>query len=207
MQILAFFSTLPLIFASLLVANSHDDISRCQKLHDAVDRMELSVVVKLAKKVEANCRNSEGQTALHRYAQLPNPDQIFFGLYYFGHHTLDANDNKGMTPLMVAAANGNVINTQTLLAFATTDNPINLDAHDHEGLTPLHHAVLAKNSNIVEILLQKGSSALLMDSCGLSALMRAKQLKDKKNVKLLKKAVKLQHRANKKCWTITSKQK
>lgn len=198
MQKLVIFSTLQLIFAGVLTANNDDDIARCLELHGAVDRMELGNLYTLVQTVDANCKNSFGQTTLHRYARLRNADHVFYGLYYGGNATLDAIDNTGVTPLMTAAANGNVGTTQMLLGFATPKNPINVNAKDHEGRTPLHHAVLAKKPDVVKILLKEGSSALRRDNSRLSALMHARKLKDKKSIKLLEKAVKIQLRATKK---------
>lgn len=68
---------------------------------------------------------------------------------------LNAEDNKGLTPLHYAAIHGSFCVVQYLLEVNA-----NIDAKDLDGLTPLHHARLNSNYDVAEYLIQKGATTI-----------------------------------------------
>lgn len=74
----------------------------------------------------------------------------------------------GATALHIAARNGNLEITTTLL-----ENGADVNIVDNEGWSPLMRASISNNPKIVEVLLEKGANAALLNSNHESALVYA----------------------------------
>ncbi|KAJ9455313.1 hypothetical protein DIPPA_54807 [Diplonema papillatum] len=71
-------------------------------------------------------------------------------------------DNKGITPLHIAAHTNNRHAVRTLLETGKCD----VNATDSKGITPLHQAAHRASSEIVELLLNAGANPSLKDKHG-----------------------------------------
>jgi uncharacterized protein len=77
----------------------------------------------------------------------------------------DIRDNKGETPLMIAAQLGFVEGAQTLMKFRANPNQAN-----NSGETPLHRAVQQRDAAMVRFLMQNGANPNRADTlAGLTA--------------------------------------
>jgi uncharacterized protein len=77
----------------------------------------------------------------------------------------DIRDNKGETPLMIAAQLGFVEGAQTLIKFRANPNQPN-----NSGETPLHRAVQQRDAAMVRFLMQNGANPNRADTlAGLTA--------------------------------------
>ena len=81
---------------------------------------------------------------------------------------LEVKDEKGWTPLMIAAANGNEELTLLLIQCGAQ-----LTARDINGYTPLHWAAFNGMSNAVESLISKGVDVNSQSKFGWTPLMQA----------------------------------
>lgn len=90
-----------------------------------------------------------GRTSLHRAVILNK----VLGLRRCSEGRLDSNarDNRGWTPLHIAASMGRTEATQVLLSSGAEPN-----ARDCDGFTPLHYAALRGNPDLVKALLAAG---------------------------------------------------
>jgi len=81
---------------------------------------------------------------------------------------LEVKDERGWTPLMIAAANG-----KEILAKLLIHSGARLMARDMNGFTPLHWAALKGMSNIVELLISKEVDVDSQSKFKWTALMQA----------------------------------
>jgi len=84
------------------------------------------------------------------------------------HQNANIKDERGNTPLMYAAINGNEDIAKILL-----DASADVHAHSADGTTPLGAAALSGDENTVELLLKAGADPNETDSAGYSPLMFA----------------------------------
>jgi len=81
---------------------------------------------------------------------------------------LEVKDERGWTPLMIAAANGNEELTLLLIHCGAR-----LMVRDINGFTPLHWAAFSGMSNVVELLISKGVDVNSQSQFGWTPLMQA----------------------------------
>lgn len=106
---------------------------------------------------------------IHEAARVGDVDQIKF-LFKNSPDLIDATDQKGLTPLHVAAGNHQTGVVQTLLALRAK---VNLRARS--GQTPLHVAARNGDSEIVELLLAHRALVDVPDNFGNTPLLVALQ--------------------------------
>jgi ankyrin repeat protein len=92
----------------------------------------------------------------------------------------NAQDEKGRTPLMLAAGNGSFNITEELIARGA-----DLEVHQHQGTTALMFAAFAGEARIVQILLGARALADARDTHGLSAEDYARLHSHKEVIQLL----------------------
>lgn len=73
-------------------------------------------------------------------------------------HLMITQDQKLMTPLHVAAANGKFFAVQTLL-----ENGANISAVDAEGNTPIHWAAISGFDDVLEEFLSSQENMLMIN--------------------------------------------
>lgn len=121
-------------------------------------------------------RNLSDRTALHEVCRSPVSDreadlaEIAMALLETGcEQDQRANTEGELTPLMYAAYHNHLDIALVLIEFNS-----NLGAVDQQGWTALHWACDRDNPQIVQLLLDKGSSPLAECNAGTTAVMRAK---------------------------------
>jgi ankyrin repeat protein len=140
-------------------------------LADAMKRGDKQAVQSLLKKkADVNAALSDGATALHWAAYL-NDAETSALLIGAGAH-VNVKNNYGVTPLALAAEQGNATILQQLMkAGADPNDPINFI---NAGETPLHHAARAGRVDAVNLLAWAGARINARESWnGQSALMWA----------------------------------
>ncbi len=110
---------------------------------------------------------------IHEAARVGDAEQITFLLKSFP-DLIEATDEKGLTPLHVAAANKQITAAQTLVGFRAKVN-----ARTETGQTPLHLAARASDSRMVDLLLTNRADANARDSFDVTPLLAATQPGDK----------------------------
>lgn len=109
---------------------------------------------------------------IHEAARVGDVDQIKF-LYKNAPDLVDATDQKGLTPLHIAAANRQFSVAQTLIALRAKVDPQSVN-----GQTPLHVAVRNGDVGIVSLLLTNRAVVDARDNFGNTPLLRALQSAD-----------------------------
>ncbi len=102
-----------------------------------------------------------------RVATAPDPSPVELDTGY-GDDQLDLVSEKGLTPLMMAAA-ANDVDAATALLDAGADP----NATGREGLGALHVASIAGTIPIIELLVERGASIGLRSDNGMNALHHA----------------------------------
>ena len=115
----------------------------------------LPKIVKLLLKhgADINAQTKTGESILHVTAHSQST-QINLLEFLLGNGA-DPNisNRRGLTPLMIAARNGNSIYIATLLRAGA-----NIEAKDRRGRTAIHHAALAGMADAIEILSNRGAN-------------------------------------------------
>ena len=106
-----------------------------------------------------NCRDSYGQSCLHRCTQAINSHLLIAYLENKG-AKVDAVDNKGQTPLMISIITGSAQGVSALINKQAT-----ITIKDMEGNNAMHHAVLCKRKKILGLLLQVKKAKQLVTCC------------------------------------------
>ncbi|MBI3902288.1 MAG: ankyrin repeat domain-containing protein [Nitrosomonadales bacterium] len=81
---------------------------------------------------------------------------------------LEVRDERGWSPLMIAAANGNEEIAALLLRSGA-----DVRATDNAGYTPLHWAAFNGHDKVVKLLIEQGSDPNALSNFGWSSLMQA----------------------------------
>jgi hypothetical protein len=81
---------------------------------------------------------------------------------------VNARNDKGMSPLQIAAVKSRIDVVSLLL-----ENGAAINASDNEGRTSLHNAATNGDSEIVELLLKKGANSETKDKYGQTPLQKA----------------------------------
>lgn len=113
-------------------------------------------------------------------AQTNDPYFIVF-CYSVLKCNLNASDNRGRTPLHLAALDGKEGPIGPLLALTHNTNET-----DNDGMTPLHYAVMSESYSITRMLLMRGSNRLATDIRGKKPFHLAKLKKNKRISELLR---------------------
>lgn len=111
-------------------------------------------------KLKPTVTTKSGETVLHFLVTKPNQTEI---INYFLNKGADANkaDNDGNTPLMVAASARETASLEQLLPIVKNNNSQNV-----KGESALTFAVKAGTPSAVELLLNKGADAKVVDKEG-----------------------------------------
>lgn len=135
-----------------------------------------AVMVLLEAGADVHIRNLSDRTALHEVCRSPiayrGPDlaEISMALIDAGcKQDQRANTEGKLTPLMYAAYHNHLD-----VALVLIESDSNLCAVDQQGWTALHWACDRNNSDIVQLLLDKGSPPLAECNSGMTPIMRAK---------------------------------
>lgn len=151
-------------------------------LHRAVIHNDLALVKKVFSREKMNQVDSQGNTALHYFAEFGRDEKIFKHFIKRGADVRKKN-HQGQTPLMLAVSVENVPNVKLL----TFKNTINLQ--DKSNRTALHYAVLAKNEQLIAWLLENNADSWFVDSFNRTALEYADDLGLSSIFSLLKEAL------------------
>eukprot|EP00361_Fabrea_salina_P001551 CAMPEP_0202428896 /NCGR_PEP_ID=MMETSP1345-20130828/2793_1 /ASSEMBLY_ACC=CAM_ASM_000843 /TAXON_ID=342563 /ORGANISM="Fabrea Fabrea salina" /LENGTH=334 /DNA_ID=CAMNT_0049039991 /DNA_START=66 /DNA_END=1068 /DNA_ORIENTATION=- len=96
--------------------------------------------------------DDEGQNIVH-FAAFTGQLMLISYFHKFLDMPIDSEDFSGLTPLHLAAKEGQEQSATLLIAWSG-----DLDRKDSEGMTPLHYAALVNSYRIVRHLLMKGAS-------------------------------------------------
>ena len=107
----------------------------------------MKAMLELGSREVVFCKDIYGQTALHRCTHSLNCAEIMCFLVE-NKAEVDAMDNKGRTPLMMAITAGSLTGVKVLLC-----NGANACIKDSEGCNALHHAVTCNRKLITQHLL------------------------------------------------------
>ena len=146
------------------------DASGFTPLINANNKIIAQILVDAGADIHATTAN--GFTALHKAAITGNFDLVEFLVQHEAE--VDARDNIGSTPLMLAAT----IPIADLLFKAGAD----IMVRDKDGFTVLHSAIACTNLAVLEFFLSKGVSPNIPDNAGIVPL---KLMKDNKEVREL----------------------
>ncbi|GFQ94778.1 ankyrin repeat-containing protein [Trichonephila clavata] len=130
-------------------------------------KLKGKVVLKAISEENINGKDSGGCTALHRAAQVSNPEVIKL-LIEKGAGINDRN-NRGETALHLAAFLGKRKNVKALIEGGATVN-----AKSNNKAVPLHLACLARRIGTIEELINAGGDLDTVDKFGCSPLNYAK---------------------------------
>ena len=106
--------------------------------------------------IDGNLVDEQGRSLLHyisllelteRSAEMVKMAQLLVGS---GHFPLDHRDKYGLTPLALAACQGNATNVKLLLETGKVD----VRAMDLDGWTPFDLAVFHRSCRVVEVLME-----------------------------------------------------
>ena len=133
---------------------------------------------------DTTVRDAKGYTVLHHAVNSP---PLFQLLLKQNGIPVDVADALGLTPLMMAAKDGNAKVVKMLLRRGA-----NVAAIDKFGRSALHHSVSSLSEEVLKLLLDTGKSDLeAREKFGYTALDLAKQMRDgKKMVECLEKYAK-----------------
>ena len=146
------------------------DASGFTPLINANNKIIAQILVDAGADIHATTAN--GFTALHKAAITGNFDLVEFLVQHGAE--VDARDNIGSTPLMLAAT----IPIADLLFKAGSD----IMVRDKDGFTVLHSAIACTNLAVLPFFLSKGVSPNIPDNAGIVPL---KLMKDNKEVREL----------------------
>jgi ankyrin len=152
-QIVLAASFLALLAPSLAAAAAAD-----ARLADAAMRQDMPAVrTLLAQKVDVNAPGSDGTPALHWIVRV---DDVATARLLIGAGASATLTNRyGLTPLAIAAANGNAAMIGVLLDAGADPN-----AFDAAGETPLMSAARVGKADAVALLLDRGATVDLADN-------------------------------------------
>jgi len=121
-------------------------------IHEAVQKGDLEAVKKyLEKGVEADLKNSYGETPLHIAASYGQRD--IADLLIVKGADVNAKDNKQYTPLHNAA-----VKNQIEIAILLIAKGADINAKDEIGNTPLARAIIYRKKEMAELLIAKGAT-------------------------------------------------
>ncbi|EXJ72628.1 uncharacterized protein A1O5_03774 [Cladophialophora psammophila CBS 110553] len=152
-----------------MLINHHRPIIYCQDTtgftalhHTAGQRHESTVRILLESGMEVDAQNQYGRTALFQAVSSGHEDTVRLFLQYGA--DVDIIDESGWSALHMAAYVGHVIVGALLLDYGADMS------RGKGGMTPLHVAVLRKNIDFVELLLEYDADVMARNDDGQTAL-------------------------------------
>lgn len=143
----------------------------------AVARDDAHAVARLVKQgQDPNVRRLDGQTALHLALRDESP-AVLQALLALPKLDVNATNDSGESPLMMAALRGNIAAAEALLARGAKVQ--------QQGWTPLHYAATGPEPKLVSLLLAKGAQIESLSPNKTTPLMMAARYGDERNVDLL----------------------
>jgi ankyrin repeat protein len=118
-------------------------------------------VILATNQFDINDRDEDGETALHHALRANNMTTARYLLEKGADPTL--SDNKGITPLHVAAFHAT---TTEKISLILKDGQVDINSRDVNGMTPLHYAIEASNATTARYLLEKGANPTIRDNHG-----------------------------------------
>lgn len=112
--------------------------------------LALAPADEVAKRI--NTADTDGRTPLHWAAARGTPELFEALLSSGGEASLEAKDQSGWTPLLIASSAGNLVGVQTLLARGANPTTGNL-----KNITPLHYAASKGHTDLGLLLLEAGA--------------------------------------------------
>lgn len=149
-----------------------------------------SILHKAGALIEA--KNNDGQTALILASQNPYSSSLVSELLNF-QPDVNAQDNKGMTALMMTGLFGNDSTAKLLVMHGLQQElrgktGLNINATDKTGATALMMASARGSTEVVKVLLQNGTNVNIKMYPNITALYFAKKTNHQNIVNLLKQA-------------------
>ena len=144
--------------------NTRDSKQQATPLHFASFRGHFEIALALLDHgADANARNADGQTPLHRVSLCPNKKtNCLVQLMLERGADVNARDKDQETPLHSASYMSNLETTRVLL-----DHGANIHAKNVQGQTPLHNVsqgVYGPDPALVELLLSRGADVNARDN-------------------------------------------
>ena len=130
-----------------------------------------AVVALLSRGASLATKDCEGETALHYAARLQSVQSGILSMLLKHGASIDAVNNSGYTPLIVAFRKGNEPAVVALL-----EGGASLACADSKGNTALHHVAILTNNNpadLVNMLLKHGASVEAVNNSGYTPLLVA----------------------------------
>lgn len=119
-------------------------------------------------RVEMNCQNVEGKTALYMACNTRNADLWTIKQLLENNADVNLADTEDVSPLHIACKFNNLEIVKLLLQFGA-----NINCRDFNKYTPLHYAIEVNSAQLTELLLSKNADANIGESHSLNALMFA----------------------------------
>jgi len=133
---------------------------------------------------DPNTQMEDGGTLLHVAALKGHHTVLQFLLQHMQEKAINTKNLKDLTPLHMAANNGNSICMDILLK-----NGAGVNAADDNGITPLHLAAMKDHTECVHLLLAVNADMTIKDKGGKTALERIEDDSDRSDIlKIMKKA-------------------
>lgn len=169
-----------------LMSTNSSETNFCKTLHAAVRENNSAMVGLVVKASGADCRDEQGRTALHIWAEVGGSWLIYMDLLIRGSATIDAVTNDGTTPFHMAVMCQKLDHMMMLAFGGLPFNKADVNARTNNGFTALHIAVLNKCSpQIVAKLLAIGVNPETVDEEGRTARVLAEALANKELTQML----------------------
>ena len=130
-----------------------------------------AVVALLSRGASLATQDSVGDTALHHAARVENNQTDLVNMLLKHGASIEAGNESGITPLLVAFQAGN-----EPAAVALLEGGASLASVDSDGNTALHHVAISTNNNqagLVNIILKHGASVETLNKAGVTPLHMA----------------------------------
>lgn len=158
----------------------------------ATEKQNLEIVkLLLDKGANPNLANEAGVTSLTKAVELNNLDLVTSLLAKGADPNKDFDARQQvsvLSPLHLAAANGNVLIVSALIRAGTNVNQQMLVAIEDAGSTPLMVAVRKGHIEIVRMLIKEKADVNLTNYAGTGPLTIAKSMKNAEAIKILERA-------------------
>ena len=151
------------IIAAPAAAQFSDSFSFLQAVKDR-DGDKATKALKDNRSVVTTRDPSTGDTSVHIVVR--RHDQQWLDFLLANQAPVEVKNRQGLTPLMIAAATGDVPAAQSLLTYGARINNVN-----NNGETPLILAVHARDTAMIRLLISNGADPAIKDTiAGQSAL-------------------------------------